>query len=67
MVSDQYKKPYLDSSLWISWIKGEIRDDIDCASVVNHILTLAETGEYPIYINTGIGRSSQRTQFSRIL
>jgi predicted nucleic acid-binding protein len=65
-MADQYKKPYLDSSVFIAWIKGEIIEiqepqkkgkppvvkRIDRKGIVDHILTLAEKGEFKIYSST---------------
>jgi predicted nucleic acid-binding protein len=46
VISNQYKYPYLDSSVFIGWIKGErIGDRKDIA---DHILKLAENGFFKI-------------------
>ena len=50
-VADMYEKPYLDSSVFISWVKGEIIGDVDRGKVVQHILDLAEQGTFSIYVS----------------
>ena len=49
-----YAAPYLDSAVFISWIKGdEFEDDgTDRADVAEHILLLAERGDYKVYISS---------------
>src|SRR5229473_5011246 len=49
---DQYKKPYLDSSVFIAWIKGEIVKKVERKKIVDHILKLAQQGQFKIYIST---------------
>lgn len=46
---DQYTKPYLDSSGFISFIKMEVVKGIERGKIVKHILTNAARGDYPIY------------------
>ena len=49
MTSHQYKYPYLDSSVFISWIKGENNiNGIDRKDITDHILKLAERREFKI-------------------
>lgn len=48
MNNHQYKYPYLDSSVFIGWIKGEIIDNIDRKDITEHILKLAENKEFKI-------------------
>lgn len=44
---DQYRNPYLDSSIFIAWLKGEVgRHDI-----ATHILTLAEQQVFKINVS----------------
>ena len=45
-MADQYKKPYLDSSVFIAWIKGEVEKGVKRKEIVEHILFLAEKGIY---------------------
>ena len=47
-MDNQYLKPYLESSVFISWIKGEFNNGLDCKKTVDHILTLAKEGLYRI-------------------
>ena len=53
-----YKRPYLDSSVFIGWIKGEQIKATDTGQVVDrgkigtHILTQAEDGQFPIVISS---------------
>ncbi|MGH2370122.1 MAG: type II toxin-antitoxin system VapC family toxin [Chloroflexota bacterium] len=44
-----YRRPYLESSVIIAWIKGEVCDGVDRADVVDHILYQAQRGAYRIY------------------
>jgi predicted nucleic acid-binding protein len=48
VTSPQYKYPYLDSSVFIGWIKGENIDGVDRKDIAKHILKLAENGEFKI-------------------
>lgn len=50
-MAEQYRQPYLDSSVFIAWIKGEVRGDVDRKAIVNHILHLAERGNYQVFIS----------------
>ncbi len=47
-MAEQYQKPYLDSSVWIAWIKGEVIDGVNRAEIAAHILRLAQQGVYQI-------------------
>jgi predicted nucleic acid-binding protein len=51
-LADQYKKPYLDSSVFIAWIKGEIIEGVDRKKIAEHILNQASRGEFQIYTST---------------
>lgn len=46
---ETYRKPYLDSSVFIAWIKGEVAKGVDRRAVVDSILALAERGQFQIY------------------
>ncbi len=58
-MAEQYKKPYLESSIFIALIKGESIPQTDAggkvigheerANVAKHILSLAEAGTFPVY------------------
>jgi len=48
-VAEQYQKPYLDSSVFIAWLKGENVKGIDRGAIADHILTLAENGQFKIH------------------
>lgn len=50
-MADQYQKPYIDSSVFIGWIKGEVIDGVDRKAVADHILYLAESKTYRITIS----------------
>lgn len=52
MAADRYCKPYLESSVWIGWIKGEVVNGIERAKIAEHILTQAEGGVFPIFTST---------------
>jgi len=48
-----YTAPYLDSDIFIAWIKGEITEDgINRADVAEHVLLLAEHGYYKVHISS---------------
>ena len=47
-MAEPYVKPYLESSCFIAWIKGEVREKIDRKKIVQHILKEAEQGKYRI-------------------
>lgn len=51
MTAEQYRYPYLDSSVFIAWMKREIADGIDRKRVADHILRAAEKGIYRICIS----------------
>ena len=49
VVSGGYTRPYLDSSVFIAWLKGEVvtrksGEVVDRANIAEHILQLAERG-----------------------
>lgn len=48
-MDDQYQRPYLDSSVFIAWIKGEIVGTIDRKDVANHIFYLATQNHFQIF------------------
>ena len=60
-MADQYRKPYIDSAVFIVWIKGEVVDlkngmgevvgREDRGRIGEHILSLAEANEFPAYIS----------------
>ncbi|MFN0071891.1 MAG: type II toxin-antitoxin system VapC family toxin [Chloroflexota bacterium] len=44
-----YRLPYLDSSFFIAWIKGEVTESgINRAKIAEHILWRAEQGDYHV-------------------
>jgi len=49
---DVYKMPYLDSSVFISWIKGEVIDGVKRGEISNHVLDLAQRKTYKLYISS---------------
>jgi predicted nucleic acid-binding protein len=61
-VAEQYKKPYLESSVFIAWIKGESIPQTDStgkvigheerANIAKHILSLAEAGQFHVYTSS---------------
>lgn len=51
MTAEQYRYPYLDSSVFIAWLKGEIVDGIDRKRIAEHILRAAERGVYRLCIS----------------
>lgn len=50
-MADQYQNPYLDSSVFITWIKGEEVNGVDRKDIVDHILGLAERGTFKVNIS----------------
>lgn len=61
-MAEQYKKPYLESSVFIAWIKGEAIPQTNAegkvvgfenrADIAKHILGLAEAGQFHIYTSS---------------
>lgn len=49
---DQYRKPYIDSSGFISLIKMETVKGVERGKIVKHILARAAQGDYPIYTSS---------------
>lgn len=49
---EQYKKPYLDSSVFIALVKREIRGDVNRGEIAKHILDSAANGQFPIVTST---------------
>lgn len=47
-----YTKPYLETSVFIALIKGEVIDGIDRGEIAQHILDDAGTGRWPIFTST---------------
>ena len=47
-----YRNPYLDSSVFIGWIKREVIGGVDRGAIGEHILTQAENEQHPIVIST---------------
>jgi hypothetical protein len=43
-----YKRPYVESSVFIAYIKGEVINGQDRKAVVDAILKAAEEGDFPI-------------------
>lgn len=48
---ETYRKPYLDSSVLIGWLKRERIGDIDRGAIGDHLLRAAERGDYVITIS----------------
>jgi predicted nucleic acid-binding protein len=51
-VSEIYRKPYLDSSVFLAWIKGETINGIPRGEIARHILNRARMGDYLVYTST---------------
>ena len=50
---EQYRYPYLDSGVFIGWIKAEITPDgVNRGRIADHILELAERGVYRICVSS---------------
>ena len=49
-MADQYTKPYIESSCFIAWIKGDVdkKRKIEWKKVLKHVLDLAQGGTYRI-------------------
>ncbi|MFZ5451416.1 MAG: type II toxin-antitoxin system VapC family toxin [Thermodesulfobacteriota bacterium] len=50
-MADQYQNPYLDSSVFIAWIKGEVVNGVDRKDIADHILGIAQKGSFKINIS----------------
>lgn len=50
-MADEYQRPYLDSNVFVAWIKGEVADGIDRREVADYILSLAEQGAFKVYVS----------------
>ena len=48
-MADLYQRPYLEASGFIALIRGEVRNGVDRARIISHILHQAEIGMYRIY------------------
>lgn len=48
---EAYRKPYLDSSVLIGWLKRERIGDVDRGAIGDHLLRAAERGDYVITIS----------------
>lgn len=46
MTAEQYRYPYLDSSVFIAWLKGELVNGVDRKEVADHILGSAKRGTF---------------------
>ena len=44
-----YRRPYVESSVFIAFIKGEMREEHDCKTVFETILDAARDGDFAIY------------------
>ena len=51
MSAERYEKPYLDSSVFIAWLKGEVAKGVDRKQVAEHILRNAEHSLFRICIS----------------
>ena len=61
-MAEQHRKPYLESSVFIAWIKGESIPQTDAegkeigrenrAEIAKHILSLAEAGQFHVYTSS---------------
>ena len=47
-----YKQPYLESSVFIALIKGEVVDSVDRGEIAQHIMDDASTGRWPVFSST---------------
>jgi len=52
MTNTIYKQPYLESSVFIALIKGEVIDGVDRADIAQHILDDAARERWPIFTST---------------
>lgn len=51
-MAEQYQKPYLESSVWLGWIKGEGVDGLDRGEIAKRILDQAQAGAFKVYTST---------------
>jgi len=47
----KYAKPYVDSSAWIAWARGEEREGVDRKAIISDIIRAAERGDFTIHIS----------------
>jgi len=47
-----YQRPYLESSVFIALIKGEVINTVDRGEIAQHILDDASAGRWPIFTST---------------
>lgn len=50
-MDDQYAFPYLDSSVWLGWINGEVINGVDRGRIGTHILRHATNEVYHVCIS----------------
>ncbi len=48
-MAERYLKPYLDSSVFIAWLKGEVVKGVRRGDIGAHILSQAEAGDFKIH------------------
>lgn len=48
---DQYVRPYVDSSVFIAWLWGEVNNGVDRKAVGTHIFKQAERGLFKLHIS----------------
>lgn len=48
-MAERYERPYLDSSAFISWLKGEVVKGVARGDIVAHIPSQAEAGDFRIH------------------
>jgi len=51
-MATNYKHPYLETTVWLGWIKGEICEGVDRKHMMDDILSHAARGEYPVHTST---------------
>lgn len=51
MATEAYANPYLDSSVFISWLNQEIIRGVSRFQIAAHIIKKAEQAAYPIWIS----------------
>ena len=52
MAAEQYKRPYIDTSVFLGWANKETRKGVDRAAVFDHIWKMAQSGVYRLHTST---------------
>lgn len=51
-VAEHYRRPYLDSNVFLGWLKGEVVQGVDRKQIADHLIRQAQQGVYPLITST---------------